>query len=230
MITNRGYELIIECTLPIPMQDSEGNTLLNDDNTVKTVEETVQLHLDTIQERDITSSAKIATQPLFNGNTLSDHMYRDPDSYQVSGTFSVFGAYRDDERNYAYVPGTNINGDRLTNIQKTFEYIKDNAIICNLMTYVSGQEGSSRFKQRPSMAIESITWKEMESSMSYSFTFKEILALSWDNTAIEIKIAEDNKSDLSLPQAQNLGQIWLKDLIQDGSPLTLWDRVIILSL
>lgn len=219
-MSNRGFELVIKCTLPVQVGV--------DDNQLPIIKnKETYLHLDTIAERDITTSAKIASQPIFNGNTLSDHMYRDPDNYSISGTFSLYGNPENSNDPYAYVEGTSPNGDRLENIQKTFEYIKDNAILCDLMTFVNGNEGSSRFKIRKSMALESITWKEKESSMDYSFSFKEIISLNYDLSNIDISISEENKASLASPDSQNLGDILFSKSITTNSPLTFWDSIII---
>lgn len=160
------------------------------------------LYLDTCMEKDITSSAHIPTQPLQDGNTIADHMYRNPDEYTISGVFSLYGKYGNDKR-YDNMPIISDQGDRLGNIQSVFEYIKDNGILCDLTTIQEDDYGTVRFKQRNNMALENIRWKENQASMNYTFTFKEIICVEVQEDAAST--GEDYPM-VQMPSARSLGE------------------------
>lgn len=162
------------------------------------------LHLDTCMEKRITSSAQIPMQPLQNGNTIADHMYRNPDEYTVSGVFGIYGANKDC-KDYDGIPDIGNAGDRLTNIQNVFEYIKDNGILCDLTTINEAEQGTKRFKQRKSMALQNISWVERQASMQFTLTFREIIAVQVKEDPV-IKPIED-APNIFLPPAKSLGQI-----------------------
>lgn len=170
------------------------------------------LHLDTCMEKNITASSVIPTQPLQDGNTMSDHMYRNPDEFTVTGTFSLFGAKRDNQ-DYNDIPEISSAGDRLTNIQTVFEYIKDNGILCDLTTIEEGESGSVRFKQRKNMALYNINWKENQVSMNYTFTFKEIICVDMQEYDVEIN---EDLPNIFYPSAKSIGQILIEESATDG--------------
>lgn len=171
------------------------------------------LILDKIDDRQITASATIASQPMQSGDTISDHMYRNPDEFTVSGTFSLNGMNWNDN-SYDFIQ----QGDRLTNIQHAFEKIKDEGILCTLITLDSdalqrnettGQytldnekivNASTRFKIRKNMALKSITWTEMQNSVKYSFTFYQVIMVEAQEY---VNLTEDMKRELGLPSVNN---------------------------
>ena len=145
-------------------------------------EPTRYLVLDTQEEKSVTATATIAQQPLQSGDTMSDHMYRDPTQFNVSGSFAINGKnWDDDSYNFMQM------GDRLTNIQEVFEYIKDNGFLCRLITIdeddMNQAQGGitlksnarSRFKIRNNMALTSMTWGERQNSIKYNFKFVEVI-------------------------------------------------------
>ena len=185
--THRGYELVIRAKF-----DGKNETWL---------------HLDTITEKNLTSSARIPTQPMQDGNTMADHMYRNPDEYSVSGTFSLYGKYWND-KTYDKIDAIGNTGDRLTNIQAAFEYIKNNGILCDLTTMTNDNMGDIRFKQRNHMALESITWRESQASMAYSLTFKEIICVDVEEDTVK---TDENLPSIYMPSAKSLGEIMVSD-------------------
>lgn len=211
---SRGFELIIKCNIPRKNYDTE--------NEISLV--TTYLHLDMIEERSVESSVKLATQPLYNGDTLIDHMYRDPDKYTVSGKFSLMGANATDP--YDYVDGTSAQGDRLKNIQTVFEYIKNNGILCDLLTFAPGDNGNTRFKERKNMALERCSFSEFESSMSYTFTFTEVISVNWSTSQIKITQSFDTPN-IQLPEARSLGEVMYGDTTSD---FNIWDEILISGL
>ncbi len=160
-----------------------------------------RLYLDTCKEKNITSSAEIAQQPLQSGKVMSDHMYSLPDTYTISGTFSLYGNTHDD---YDDFEGVGSSTDRLTNIENVFEYIKDNGLLCNLiMLDTSNEKGSVRFKERNNMALKSITWKEKLASVDYSLNFVEILTVDMQMPDVTLV----DYPETIMPDARSLGQM-----------------------
>lgn len=160
-----------------------------------------RLYLDTCKEKSITSSAEIAQQPLQSGKVMSDHMYSLPDTYTISGTFSLYGNIHDDYDDFEGVPAST---DRLTNIENVFEYIKDNGLLCNLiMLDTSIASGSVRFKARKGMALKTITWKEKLASVDYSLNFVEILTV--DMQMPDVSLAD--YPETIMPSSRSLGQL-----------------------
>lgn len=177
----QGYQLVIDCHC--------------NDGTIK------RLFLDTCTEKRITVSAQLASQPVQDGRVISDHMYSNPDEYTISGTFSLYGNIRYE---YDDFPEVGASTDRLTNIQNVFEYIKDNALLCDLTTLSLDIDGSERFKIRKGMALKNITWVEKQASMLYNLTFGEIMTV----TIGEEYISPDEDLPITImPVARSLGAI-----------------------
>lgn len=202
---DRGFALVISCNL-----GNEGGP--------------TYLFLDTCHEKHVEGSSTIPTHPLQNGNTMADHMYRNPDTFSVSGSFGMFGKYAND-KNYENVNIGSDSIDRLAKIQSVFEYIKDNGILCTLTTLRTASDGSSetRFKIRKNMALERISWVENQTSMQYSLSFKEIITVKIQE--YEVKDDED-LPNIVMPPARTLGQIMIGESEED-SPYT---RIVITAL
>ena len=66
------------------------------------------LVLDTQENKSVQATSTIAQQPLQSGDTMSDHMYRDPTTFSISGMFSLNGKNWDDD-SYDFIQ----MGDRL---------------------------------------------------------------------------------------------------------------------
>ena len=171
------------------------------------------LYLDTCMEKRINASATIPTQPLQDGNTVSDHMYRNPDEFSINGTFSEFGRYENDSNNehgfyneYNRIAGKGI--DKVTAVQTVFERIKDEGLLCDLTTIERGENGKVRYKIRKNMALQSITWTELQVSLKYSFTFKEIMTFQ----AQEYVPQEDSDlPNIYLPETKSLGMLMTEE-------------------
>lgn len=163
------------------------------------------LVLDTQEEKSITANSVIASQPLQSGDTMSDHMYRNPVEFSISGHFSLNGKNWNDE-SYNFFQ----KGDRLTNVQEVFEYIKNNGILCQLTTIDeddvinSAETGTlnlrsnakSRFKIRNNMALTNITWVEKQNTVHYTFKFIEVIMVEQQEYE---ELSEEERRDLGLP-------------------------------
>lgn len=175
---------------------------------------TQYLIFDKIDDRQITAKSTIASQPMQSGDTISDHMYRNPDEYSVSGTFSLNGVNWNDN-SYDFIQ----QGDRLTNIQHAFEKIKNEGILCTLITIdvddygklKSGEayydaatnkmvNASTRFKIRRNMALNSITWTEMQNSVKFTFGFFQVIMVEAQEY---VNMTEEMRKELALPSVNN---------------------------
>lgn len=163
------------------------------------------LVLDTQEPKTISTDSIIAQQPLQSGDTMSDHMYRNPDIVNISGMFSLNGKNWDDD-SYNFIE----SGDRLTNIQEVFERIKNEGILCRITTideddFAYNQStgvinlksnAKSRFKIRNNMALTSIQWTENQNTIKFTFKFVEVIMVE----AQEYEpLSEEEREALGLP-------------------------------
>ena len=162
---------------------------------------TAYFDLDTCVARSLTSSATVTSFPIENGLSASDHMYRNPRTFTLSGTFSLNrGGHRivdsytmDAIQSWHPEGGTvswedwlqdegaalkSLNAENyLQSVQTVFEYIQEKGILCQIMMAQDTKESSARFKVRNNMVLQNIQWQEMYNSMTYSFTFQEVISI-----------------------------------------------------
>lgn len=184
------------------------------------------LELDTCTSKSIKASSRIAESPLQDGSVLSDHMYRQPDTFDVSGSFSLNGRHMYEGSNsfsadnIFYTPSNQVVdanmktelaglfGDRLTAIQTVFEYIKNRGLLCTLTTLSGDPEKDNelRFKVRKNMALTSITWTEKYNSMQYNFGFQEVMQVSMQ--VYEVAGVVENLYPVpTMPASKSLGAV-----------------------
>ena len=209
-----AYRLIIGCNFN--QYDSVGGNF----------EPNRYLLLDNIDDRQVSTNAEIARQPMQSGDTISDHMYRLPTEYSVSGTFSLNGMNWGDN-SYDFIQ----MGDRITNIQHAFEKIKDEGILCTLITIdsdalqknnVNGLDNdkiinaSTRFKIRKNMALQGITWVERQNSLKFTFKFYQIIMVEQQEY---VNLQEAERIDLGLPLVSNPVGSSLGSVLADNGAL-----------
>lgn len=122
--------------------------------------------LDTIDDVNVGSSSVLTKHPIVNGDIISDHMYKEAITVQISGSFSLNGGTLVD---------INTSGSTLSNIQKLFERLKNEGIICTLMKVTTDATQNIRFLQRNNMVLTDIGWREKINSMGFNFTFTQVL-------------------------------------------------------
>lgn len=140
--------------------------------------------LDTINDVEVSLNSTITTHPLVNGDIVADHMYKEPISMNISGAFSLNGS-----------PGfiTSSAGSKLTNAQKLFERIKDEAILCDIVKMDTRyKSGDIKFQSRTNMVLTSISWTERINNVGFNFGFTQALL-------VEVKPAKSDSNDTSLP-------------------------------
>lgn len=179
------------------------------------------LILDTQDDKQVTASAQIASQPLQDGDTMSDHMYREPVTVSLSGSFSLNGKnWNDDSYNFIS------KGDRLTNIQEAFETILNEGLLCTLTTineedlqytsqngYGVKSDARNRFKIRKNMALKSINWTESQNTVKYTFNFNEVIMVETQaeyEPLSEAELQEFGLPNVNYPQGSNLGNIMVE--------------------
>lgn len=126
-----------------------------------------QIVMDTIDSDSVEGSVQITEQPLMNGDFVSDHLFKKPISYTISGMFGMGNRQ-----------GIVVNEGKiqLTEIQELFEKIKDNGIICSVVRVRMDDKNNReiRFLKRDNLCLERITWTENIDTLGFSFSFKEI--------------------------------------------------------
>lgn len=198
-------------------------------------EPTRYLVLDTQEDKNVSGTSTIAQQPLQSGDTMSDHMYRDPTVVTINGMFSLNGKNWDDD-SYNFIQ----KGDRLTNIQEVFEEIKDNGFLCRLTTIdeddvVSvNKRGSmittikanakTRFKVRNNMALTSVTWIEKQNTVKFTFKFVEVIMVE---AQMYEELTDAERNDLGLPYVTSPVGSSLGTILKDSGKL---DETIIRTL
>lgn len=185
-----------------------------------TTEPNRYLILDYQEDKQVTNTAVIASQPMQDGDTMSDHMYRQPTEVTLAGSFSLNGKnWDDDSYNFISV------GDRLTNIQEAFERILKEGLLCTITTIneddMMTDEGGkysgtlksnarNRFKIRKNMALKNISWTEGQNNIKFNFTFQEVIMVAAQQEYEEL--SEEEKKRLGLPsvtypETSNLGTL-----------------------
>lgn len=164
------------------------------------------LMLDVVKTKSITASSTITNQPLQSGDTMSDHMYRNPTTFNVSGTFALNGENANDI-SYGFVGKEN---DRLTQIETLLEKIKDEGYLCDLITMSFDDNGkndvnNTRFKVRKNMALTNITWSEKLNSIDYQLSFQEVITVDSIDTS-EI-VVDDDDPLVNEPEMCSLGNL-----------------------
>ena len=194
------------------------------------------LILDVQEDKQINASATIAQQPLQDGDTMSDHMYRNPVTLNISGSFGINGKNWNDD-SYDFME----KGDRLTNIQEVFENILNNGFLCTLTTiseddYVTsngrftGQiksDAKNRFKIRKNMALKNIDWVERQNTVRFTFQFSEVIMVEAQEFE---ELADEERMNLGLPKVTSPVGSSLGTLLADTGKLpeiiirALWDN------
>lgn len=135
---------------------------------------------DIISNVNVNASSTITTQPIVNGDVIADHMFREPVTMTIAGSFSLNG-----NKATEYSGAT----DRLAAIEQTFENIKNNGLFCTLTTMNRSNSSITRFLQRENMVLTGINWTEHQNSLDFNFNFNEAITIDvYESTAT---IADD---------------------------------------
>lgn len=175
---------------------------LNEDDTEDTL-----IILDTVKESSIQADSQVTSHPVAEGDIVADHMYKEPITLTLNGQISLSGN-----------KGLGLLGENesLQNVQDIFEKIKDNGILCDIVKVqlVDKDDGTQipQFKVRQSMVLRNITWTEKINTLSFSFSFVQVL------------IADINVEDID-PTDENLPEITTPNTLNFTDTLIDWNQI-----
>ena len=142
------------------------------------------IEFDNITNFVVNANSSITSSPIVNGDVVADHMYREPVSVSLSGTFSLIGS-----------KPTIFKGDyedRLTNIQDFFEKLKNSGSFISLITRARNDNQTERFLMRQNLVLNSITWTQNQISVNFDFGFVEVINVSIKETEYEVDVTDPN--------------------------------------
>ena len=158
--------------------------------------------LTTVDDNSVSASSTVTEYPIVDGSMVADHMYKEPVTFSVSGSFG----YNDDS-NYK----TQKTNSMLSDFQSKIEKIKNEGILCDIVK-ISTQENGPQFLKRTNMCLNSIAWTERTNSLSYTLSFRQILSA-------EVGVKDVDTSDIYLPPVDELEMLNFTDTIVD------WDFI-----
>ena len=184
-VAKSGYRLVLT-----PHFEQSANMTAEEHEMIDRLNEPIEFDL--ITEQSVSATSDITQYPTVSGDTIADHMIKQATTMTIGGVFSIYGNK----------PTTFVGADdRLTNIQSFFEKIKDEGVLCTLTTIDRASNSKHRFKTRENMALTSITWQELQSSMTFSFAFTE--ALRVDMTTLVSDYTDENVPAITDPSTLN---------------------------
>lgn len=146
-------------------------------------DEDLMIEFDRVDESTISTTSDITNHPLVTGDMIADHMYRNPITMSVTGSFSLNG------NKPTTFPGSS---DRLSNIETLFEKIKNKGAFCELVKMSRANDSSTRFLVRKNMVLTSITWTERQNSLNFSFNFTEAITANVQTVEYDIDVTDSN--------------------------------------
>ena len=175
---------------------------LNEDDAEDTL-----IILDTVKASSIQADSQVTSHPVAEGDIVADHMYKEPITLTLNGQISLSGN-----------KGLGLLGENesLQNVQDIFEKIKDNGILCDIVKVqlVDKDDGTQipQFKVRQNMVLRNITWTEKINTLSFSFSF------------IQVLIADINVEDID-PTDENLPEINTPNTLNFTDTLIDWNQI-----
>lgn len=196
-VAKSGYRVVLT-----PHFEKNSNMTLSELEKVDSDNEPIEF--DVVSNVNVESSSNVTTYPLVNGDTVADHMIRQPVTMTISGTYSMYGN-----------KPTPFKGedDRLTNIEKFFERLKDEGVMCSIVTIDRGSNSKQRFKARNNVVLTRISWTESQASLSFSFTLTEVLT-------VELNDIEIDYTDENLPAITDASSLDFTDTFIDYNQVT----------
>lgn len=166
------------------------------------------IEFDVLSAKSVSTASNITEYPMINGDTVADHMIRQPISITLTGKFSLYG-----NKPFAFI-GSN---DRLTNIETFFERLKNEGVMCSIVTRDRGPSSSQRFKVRENMVLTNIRWTEQQASLDFDLTFTEALLVNMTEPVPEY-------TDENLPAITDPAALDFTDTLLDMSKV---DEIVI---
>lgn len=182
----------------------EKNTNMTIEELNKVDSDNSPIEFDIVNSMNVESSSRVTTYPMVNGDTVADHMIREPVSISLSGVYSMYG------NKPTSFKGEN---DRLTNIEALFERIKNEGVMCSIVTMDRGSNSKQRYKARKNMVLTRISWTESQASLSFSFSFTEALTVELDDIQVDY-------TDENLPAITDATSLDFTDIFIDYNQIT----------
>lgn len=135
--------------------------------------------LDAVQDVGVNSNTTITTQPIVNGDEISDHQFKEPKTLSIRGTCSLNGSQA------TIIDGS---GSKLANFEELFERIQSEGIACDIFKIKINNEKDIRFLQRTNMVLESISWNERINSIDFTLNFRQVIVA--DVVSYEVDLAD----------------------------------------
>ena len=123
--------------------------------------------LDNVRESNVTERSSLTTHPIATGDIVADHMYKEPATIGLNGTFGRYGNL-----------GFSKNGKSLSlkDIENFFRRIKNEGVLCTLVkTSLNDSDKSLQFNKYQNCVLTNIVWTEGIDSLKFDFSFTEIL-------------------------------------------------------
>ena len=128
------------------------------DGTIRGYDRAQPIYLDQVDNVTISANSDLTVHPMLNADLVADHIIKKPITLGFSGTFSTQGSTKSD----------------LIAQEKLFEEIKNNGWLCSI-SKISNVTNKPCFIKRNNMILTSIRWTEGINTVSYSFSFEQIL-------------------------------------------------------
>lgn len=158
--------------------------------------------LDTINDVQTAASSTITEHPVPTGDIVADHMFKNPVTMDISGSISLAGSSQN-------VLGS--EGNKLVNFQELFEKIKNTGTLCTIYK-LNTLTNDIRFVKRDRMALNNIRWVERINTLDFTFSFRQILAVTIQEYDVDI-------DDSYLPNVTEPKTLSFTDTLLD------WDQV-----
>lgn len=156
--------------------------------TFKLDDKRYSILIDTIEETDISLSSTLTTHPVANGDLIADHMYKEPLSLTLKGTFSI------NSGSLFQIDG---KMPTLSRIQSLFEKVKNDSALCTMtkIARYGGMPYAYQFAYRENLVLSQITWTEGINTLGFSFSFTEVMIT-------KMKSYDVNTDDNFLPSVE----------------------------
>ena len=126
------------------------------------------IFLGSVEATDVNVSSNITSYPIYSGDTVGEHMIREPITVSLRGSYAVNGS-----------DGILINNDvpSLKRFQQEMEALRDNGTLCDYYK-IAYNPSDPRFVKRTGMALKNISWVEHFNSLEFSLSFQQVFVAS----------------------------------------------------
>lgn len=173
----------------------------------------ISLLLDTVEATGVDSTSTITQHPTVFGTPIADHMYRNPVTVSLTGTFSLNG-----KKGIVIEHG---HGS-LRRVEEMFEELKNKGVDCTITKITTDNHDSAQFAIRTHMVLQSIHWVENVNTVDFSFTFQEVLVAD----VVEADVDPDDRfaPNINYAKAANFSDTLLDWVMVDELVIKqLWD-------